>query len=199
MELSVRKENTFHFTAGTHVIKSAGDGAVEVLEEVASDVGVVDVLLALVDGRKRSSYWCCRGSRLRVCRSHGHTVGSAIGGTVRSAERSAERSTRRSTARRTERSILDFACTSDTLVGERLVEFLLHITSSTRHADINASFSSIARIDTVGDSVAGNVDRLQIATCIVDSTFNNESGTTLRDEDVVVGLRAGRASGCRLD
>ena len=193
------KENGLSRLLKTHVVKSARNGAVEILEEVASNVGVVDVLLALVDCGKRSSYWCCRSSRLRIGGGHGHTVGSAVRGAMRCAERSTKRSTRRSTARRAGRSILDLACTSDALVGKGLVELRLHITSSTRHADIDASLSGIASIDTVGDFVAGNVDRLQVATSIVDATFDNESGSTLSNEGVVVGLRAGGASGGRLD
>jgi hypothetical protein len=120
-------------------------------------------------------------------------------GTERSTVGSAERCTRRRTARRANRSILDLASTSDTLVDQRLVEFLLHIASSTGHTDINTSLSSIACIDAVGDSVAANVDRLQVTTCIVDSTFDNESSTTFGDENVVVGFRAGRTSRGRLD
>jgi len=193
--LLARNETPSRFSRKAHVVKGARDGAVEILKEVADNIGVVDVFLALVDGGKRSSYWCCRSSRLRIGGSHGHTVGSAVRGTVRCAERGTERST----ARRAGRSILDLACTSDALVGKRLVELRLHVTSSTRHADINASLSSIASIDTVCYSVAGNVDRLQVTTSIVDATFDNESGSTLSNKDVAVGLWAGRASGGRLD
>jgi hypothetical protein len=118
---------------------------------------------------------------------------------VRDAEGSAETSTRGRTARRADRSILDLASTSDALVDERFVELLLHITSSTRHADINTAFSGIACIDTVGDSVAGNVDRLQVTASIVDTTFDNVSSTALCDEDVLIGLGTGRAGRGRLD
>jgi hypothetical protein len=169
------------------------------LKEVSDNVGVVDVLLALVDGRKRSSRRCRRSSRLREGRSHSNTVGSAVRSAVRSAERSTERSTRRSTARRADRSILDLASTSDALIDEGLVELLLHITSSTRHADINTSFCGIACVNAIGNPVAGNVDRLQVTTGIVDSTFDNVSSTALCDEDVLIGLRAGRASRSRLN
>jgi hypothetical protein len=198
-ELSARKDDLYDLLGRTYVVKSTGDGTVEVLEEVTGNVCVVDVFLALVDGRKRSSHWCSRRSRLRICRSHSHTVRSAMRSAVRGTVGGAERCAERSTARRANRSILDLACTSNTLVDQRLVEFLLHIASSTRHTDINTSLSSIARIDAVGDSVAANVDRLQVTTRIVDSTFDNKSGTTLSDENVVVGFRAGRTSGGRLD
>lgn len=88
-KLSAREDNLF-LRVRTYVVKSAGDSAVEVLKEVSSNVGVVDVFLALVDGRKRSSNRCSRGSRLRIGRSHGHTVGGAMRGAVGSAERSTE-------------------------------------------------------------------------------------------------------------
>jgi hypothetical protein len=38
-----------------YVVKGAGNGAGEILKEVADNVGVVDIFFALVDGRKRSS------------------------------------------------------------------------------------------------------------------------------------------------
>ena len=193
-KLSAREDNLF-LRVKTYVVESARDSAVEILKKIAGNIGVVDVFLALIDSGKRSSNRCSRGSRLRIGRSHSHTVGGAVG----SAERSTERSTRRSTARRAQRSILNLACTSDTLVGEGLIELRFHITSSTRHTDINASLSGIACIDTVGDPVAGNVDRLQVSTCIVDATFDNERSATLSNEEVVVGFRTGRASRRRLD
>ncbi|KAH0194416.1 hypothetical protein KCV03_g161, partial [Aureobasidium melanogenum] len=92
------------------------------------------------------------------------------------------------------RSILDLARTSDTLVDKRLVELLLHVAGSARHADINTSLSSIASIDTVADSVAGNVDRLQVTAGIINTALDNKSGAAFRDENVVVGLRTGRVT-----
>lgn len=165
----------------THVVKSARHSTSKILQEEPSHVGVIDILSALINSRHRSRRHRRRSRGFRERRRAGDTSQS-----------------RGTTAQAAYRSILDLSRTSDALVDQRLEQFALHVTSGSRHTDIDTTFSGIACIDTIANSVAGDVDRPQVAARVVNSTLDNKSGAAFGDENVVVGFRAGRVGGCRL-